>query len=380
MSPFLSRDTFLALDMAGCPNRCRHCWLGALPNRRKREDDLRCMVQSLRSWVRPGETSSFFHEVEALTWFREPDYATARGSYPGYRRLYELERELNGRPPTRFELLSIWRLAHDEEYARWAREVGTTACQISFFGLEETQDWFCRRRGAFRDSLLATTRLLEAGIRPRWQLFLTTRILPDLDGLLSLVDDLRLRERTTALGGEFQLFTHTPGPDGEAWAIEHLRPTVDDLARVPAWLVRESERYLGYPLGAAEGDLVEHMSQELAIFPSAHGYPERLGFYVTASDDVYSNIAELTPWWRLGNLRRDALGTIVANLEENRVPGLWAMYHVPVAELARRYGRRDSRVLYDPGDLRARWLRLWCQEHGAHAAHADHGDQEGGPL
>ena len=357
--------------MAGCPNRCRHCWLGALPNRRKSEDDLRRIVQAFRDWVRPGETSPFFHEVEALTWFREPDYATARGSYRDYRRLYELERELNGRPPTRFELLSIWRLAREEGYARWAREVGTQACQITFFGLDETQDWFCRRRGAFRDALLATDRLLQAGIRPRWQLFFTTRILPDLDALLSLVDRLRLRERTAALGGEFQLFMHTPGPEGHAWAIEHLRPTVEDLARVPPWLVHQSANYLGRSLGAAEMELVDKMLVDNTTRPSAYGYPERLGFYVTANEDVYSNIGELTPWWRLGNMSRDAPGTIVANLEEDRVPGLWAMVHVPVSELARKYGRRESRLLYDPGDLRARWLRLWCQEHEEYVPHRE---------
>lgn len=363
MPAFRSKDTWLALDMAGCPNRCRHCWLGALSNRRKSENDLRSMVQAFREWMRPGEASPYFHKVEALTWFREPDYATARDSYPDYRRLYELERELNGCAPTRFELLSIWRLAREETYASWAREVGTKACQITFFGLDETQDWFCRRRGAFRDALLATERLLAAGIPPRWQLFFTTRLLPDLDGLLSLVDRLRLRERTVALGGEFQLFMHAPGPEGEAWAIEHLRPKVEDLARVPESLVRQSEDYLGRTLGAAEEDLIAKMLADNTTCPSAYGYPERLGFYVTANDDVFSNIGELAPWWRLGNLRRDELGRIVANLEDNRVPGLWAMYHVPVAELAAKYGRRKSRLLYDPGDLRARWLSLWCQDH-----------------
>jgi len=376
MPPLRSRDTWLALDMAGCPNRCRHCWLGPLPNRRRGENDLRRIAEAFRNWTRPGESTPYLHEVEALTWFREPDYAAARGAYPNYRRLYELERELNGRPPSRFELLSIWRLARDEDYAPWAREVGTTACQITFFGLEESQDWFYRRRGAFRDALLATERLLEAGIRPRWQLFLTTRLLPDLDGLLSLADHLRLRERSAALGGEFQLFMHTPGPDGEAMKIEHLRPTVEDLAQAPKWLIEQSERYLGHPLGASEAELAGSMLSDETSVPSAYSYPERLGFYVTADEDVFSNVGELAPWWRLGNLRHDAPGTIIANLEEDRALGLWAMYHVPVSELARQYGRRESRLLYDPGDLRARWLHLWCKERWGDRRAPEPGRQE----
>ena len=27
----------LVVDLYGCPNRCRHCWLGHMPNRRMEE-------------------------------------------------------------------------------------------------------------------------------------------------------------------------------------------------------------------------------------------------------------------------------------------------------------------------------------------------------
>jgi len=355
MPPLRSRRTWIALDMAGCPNRCRHCWLGALPNQRLYDKDLRWAVELFRDWVRPGEHAPFFQCVEAMTWWREPDYA------PDYRYLWELERDLNGHAPMRFELLSIWRLARDESYASWAREVGTTGCQITVFGMEETHDWFVRRRGAFRDALLATERVLAAGIRPRWQLFLTTRILPELGKLLDLAQQMRLYERTEALGGEFQIFLHTPGPEGEAWHIEHLRPSVEDLARVPAELVVSSQRYLGRSLGEAEGDLVAQLAEEEPSLPSVYGYPGNLGFYITSQCDVYPSIG-LEPWWRLGNLRRDTLETIIGSFEEDRTLGLHVDYHVSAAELARRYGRRGSRLLYDAGDLKARWLRLWCEQ------------------
>ena len=29
-----SKNLLLAVDMYGCPNRCRHCWLGHMPNRK----------------------------------------------------------------------------------------------------------------------------------------------------------------------------------------------------------------------------------------------------------------------------------------------------------------------------------------------------------
>lgn len=253
MPSFKSRNTWVALDMAGCPNRCRHCGLGWHPNERMSEEDLRWVVNLFRNWARPGDEEPFFERVDAVTWFREPEF------HPDYRRLYELATELNGHPPTRFELLSIWRLARDEDYARWAKEVGTEGCQLTFFGTQKTNDWFFRRKGAFHDNLVATERLLEIGICPRWQVFLTRRILPELDALLKLVDRMRLHARTEAIGGKFDIFLNTPSPDGEAWNIEHIRPTVEDLARVPSELVERSERYLGHSIGEAEGALVLRM-------------------------------------------------------------------------------------------------------------------------
>jgi len=43
--------------------------------------------------------------------------------------------------------------------------------------MEESTDWGMRRVWAFRDNLLATERLIEAWIAPRWQLFLTKKCL-----------------------------------------------------------------------------------------------------------------------------------------------------------------------------------------------------------
>ena len=58
MPPLRSRRAWIALDMAGCPNRCRHRWLGALPNQRLYDKDLRWAVELFRDGVRPGEQAS----------------------------------------------------------------------------------------------------------------------------------------------------------------------------------------------------------------------------------------------------------------------------------------------------------------------------------
>ena len=87
--PALSPQIAVALDMAGCPNRCRHCWLGNPRNQRVPEETLREIVRQFRTWKQPGAKTPFFERLSVATWYREPDFA------PDYRRLWELEQELS---------------------------------------------------------------------------------------------------------------------------------------------------------------------------------------------------------------------------------------------------------------------------------------------
>ena len=353
-----SRYIAVLADMAGCPNRCRHCYIGGdLPNRLMSTATFINIVQQFRSWVRPGETEPFCEKMTAGTWYREPDYRD------DYRELWQIEQELSTvGAAKRHELLSIWRLARDESYARWAREIGTKVCQISFFGLEKTTDYFVRRKGAFCDCLLATERLLDAGIRPRWQLFLTQRILPDLEDLLAITRELRLEERCRQLGGEFALFIDTPGPCGAAFDIEDLRPTVDALQAIPPYLAEKTLLHFGVDtlsecLGCAEGDVVEQLWDESQPHGGYSAYAT--AFAVTPQLDVYSNLCEFMPWNTLGNLKSDSLDVIIDRFESNRTPGLYASYCIPLGELAQRYGRKGSSLLHDRWSLADRWIHQW---------------------
>ena len=93
MPALTSRSAAVAVDMAGCPNRCRHCWLGNPPNQRVPEDTLRWVVRQFRDWRRPGEQEPTFQRLSVATWYREPDFASH------YRRLWELEQELSDETP-----------------------------------------------------------------------------------------------------------------------------------------------------------------------------------------------------------------------------------------------------------------------------------------
>jgi len=334
------------------------------------EETFRWVVQQFKEWVYPGAQELFANPLNVMTWYREPDFA------PNYRELYEIEKELNGGKSVRFELLSIWRLARDESYAKWARDVGvsdkclgtnadegTRSCQISFFGMEKTTDYFTRRHGSFRDNLVATERLLEVGIKPRWQLFLTKPIIPELDDLLHLAESMNLEKRVRDIGGEFEIFIHTPGPDGEAWNIEHLRPDVDVISQIPTYLVNKTKAHFGTSsveeaFGYAENDLIEQLLNDSQPYA---WQPEHLAFMVTSDLDIFSNIAELTPWWRLGNLKTDGIGEIMRCFENDDTPGMYAHFHISISTLADAYGQIGSRKIYKIADLKSRLLRQWVQ-------------------
>jgi hypothetical protein len=55
--------------------------------------------------------------------------------------------------------------------------------------METVTDWGVNRVGAFKDNLLATKRLIEVGIAPRWQLFATKHGLGDFGEFVRLIHE-----------------------------------------------------------------------------------------------------------------------------------------------------------------------------------------------
>lgn len=332
----------IVLDMNGCPNRCRHCYLGFGTNHQLSDDDLRWVAAQFRSYLETSDT--MVKSLSVSSYFREPDFSN------NYHHLYELDEELSDGGLKRHELLSIWRLAHDKEYPAWAKSVGPQTCQITFFGMEETNDWFYRRKGAFKDALTATERLLEVGMKPRWQIFLTKKLIPEIDELLHLIEQLRLRERVQGLGIEFQLFMHTPGPDQEGRKIEYLRPTAEEVTSLPEEILESSKRHLGRDiLWRTERDLYATILKDRDTDPKDERVldePSIFWFFITNNWDVFSNAGTLEPWWRLGNLKVDSVETIMRRFEHDQALGLDVLFNYPRDRLAKEYGDPNGQKIY----------------------------------
>lgn len=337
----------IAVDLAGCPNRCRHCWLGSPRNGNLNGDDLAEAARMFRSHP----------EIKALgvaSWWREPDYRD------DYRALWELEKALSDPGMAqRFELLSTWRLARDPDYAPWAASVGPNACQITFFGMEESTDWFMRRKGGFRDQIAATEACIRAGIAPRWQLFPTKRCLDELDEFLRLVDALDLFRRCAEMGRPFELFLNSFSPEGNGWAVENLRLEAADLRRIPGALIDISREGLQL-MGAPEHELLEKMKERADPANLDAGFQ---CLFVDADWNVYPNLAEPAPWWRLGNLRTDGVDRALDAYKKEDTPGMRANRTIPIRTLAGLYGDAGSARLYAEGDLLTRFLHQWGAEH-----------------
>lgn len=120
-----TKELAICFDMGGCPNRCKHCWIGHIQCSKTEINEVKGIVNEFRNYKLYGESSPYFEKIVVNTWFREPDYL------PNYKELYELEKEL-GDEAKRFELMSIWRIARDTEYPKWIKSIGIEKCQITF--------------------------------------------------------------------------------------------------------------------------------------------------------------------------------------------------------------------------------------------------------
>ncbi len=359
MPEFRSGSVSLAFDLCGCPNRCRHCWLGQASaqtmDRRQAVD----LFTRFRSRVAENGAEVGVHHVKYFgSYFREPHLCAE------YRSLRQLELKLNGGIDyaADYQLLSVWRLAHDAEYAGWAKSINTRKCQIALFGLEGTNDWFCRRKGAHQDILTATNRLLEVGIQPRWMIFLNRRGLPELPGVLELVEQLHLRERVAEIGGEFDLFLNDPTPIGEAERLQDLRLIAEDIERIPAELVRSTERYFSTPFRPRTASEWTQGILDARDVPIGLDYPAELWFFVASDWSVYPNIGTLEPWWKLGNLATDSPDSLLRSFRDDVPDALKAGTDLTLHEAAERFSEPDDRHLYtSKTDLTQLWHEMHCR-------------------
>lgn len=345
----------IVMDLLGCPNRCKHCWLGHAPNPRLSTEDLRFAAEAFRPFCR---------ELSVYDWSREPDFA------PDYRDRWILCDKLStGGQGSRehFELASVWRLARDEAYASWLKSVGVDAVQLTLFGGEETTDWFTGRRGAYQDILVSVDRLLEAGIAPRVQAFVNKRNLEELPAVEDFIRRLHLEERCREIGRDFQCFVHQGSCDGENRQFYPEWITPGDLEKIPPYLLEKTLEHFDAHTpeevyGVTEAELYRELAEDRSVRSLGAGLTEAV-LYIGGDFTVYPNFGEPSqPAWRLGNLKSEGAEAILTALAEDRSPAQKARAGVPLAELVRAVGDPSSQRLFGRGDYIEFLLNAYCKE------------------
>lgn len=339
----------VCLDMYGCPNRCRHCWLGASPNGSMSADALKLAAEKLKPLA---------ESFEIDFWYREPDFCD------NYAEMWELTEELSDVKTPHFELMSFWRAVRDKDYVPWLFSKGVRACQLTLFGGEEKTDFYVGRRGAYNEILKAAELLLEHKIAPRFQVFVNKDNIGELGEIERLIDDMSLEKRCESFGTEFNLFVHQGSCDGENEKLYDIRAEEEDLEKIPKRLAEMTLKYFGKKdlkevFGEKESDLCQRLAKDRSTFDLRESSPV---FYVDGSFDVYPNISAPSAFYRLGNLKSSGAEELAESYLENKSAAQRASAEVPVCEMAEKCGRFDSGRLFSKEDYRIYLLNKYCKK------------------
>lgn len=326
--------------MYGCPNRCKHCWLGYMPNKKMKEDTDIFLIE----YFKP-----YFKEIAYYSWLREPDYCD------DYRKRWERDKQVSiGILPERFELASFWRLVRDNTYVTFLKEVGVQAVQLTFFGMENLTDTYVGRKGAFSELLKATELLLQNGIAPRWQTFINEKNKDEIVEVLRLSEKLHLQERCAEIGKEFQFFVHEGSADGENRKLYNIRICKENI---PSELI---PYYSNYNEIYTEAELYVKLENDSSCFVPYNDNTVTLN--VANTMDIYFNFTHMTTGWRIGNLYTDKKDVIIDRVINENIEALELARHTTTAELIARYGNKNSQRVFQEDDYKMYLLNALVEE------------------
>lgn len=319
--------TILA-DMYGCPNRCKHCWLGHMPNRKTPDGSDEMIV----NYFKPH-----FHSITFYSWVREPDYCN------NYAERWEKDNNISvNAKPRRFELASFWRLVRDKNYVRFLKSVGVNKVQLTFFGTEEITDWYIGRKGAYQELLQATEILIDNQIAPRWQVFINAKNTTDIIQLLAHSKELKLSERCKAFDRDFSFFIHSGSCDGENRKLYPLRINKEDI---PVELI---PYYINFSETKTEAELCAILANDDTCF--AYHNENEITLNIANNFDVYFNFTHMHPEWKIGNILSDESSELVSRIINEDISALTLARNTPVSALVKRFGNPQSHKIFDSVD------------------------------
>lgn len=336
----INKPLSLVVDMYGCPNRCRHCWIGHMPNRVMEEDADVWLV----NYFKP-----YFNNITYYSWLREPDYCN------DYEQRWHKDNQLSiGTLPERFELASFWRLVRDPQYIHFLKEVGVKKVQLTFFGMEKMTDKYVGRKGAFHELLEATEILIANQISPRWQAFINEENISEIVELQNLVKTLKLDERCRSFQGEFTFFVHEGSCEGENRKLYDIRI---EKQNIPVSLIPYCLNY--------ENVLSEQECCRLLMGDTSnvvHHNENLIVLYISNSYDVFFNFTHMSASWKIGNLKVDRQEEIIRRIAEEDTPALNLAKTITVGGLVEKYGNKQSQRVFSINDFKTYLLNCYLED------------------
>ena len=311
--------------MYGCPNRCKHCWLGHMSNAKMQDGADEFIV---------GYFAPYFDTVEFYSWLREPDFAD------DYESRWQKDIALSKNSiPERFELASFWRIVRDDKYIPFLKSVGVKKVQLTLFGLKDTQDRYVGRKGAYEEVMKATDLLVENGIIPRWQCFINEE---NSQEILKIFELWKVLKATKCK--EFEFFVHEGSCDGEN---RKLYPIRIEKQHIPEELV---PYYYGYDALTTEAECCERLKND-HLHPT---YPlgDDIVLYVSNTFDVYFNYTNMSAPWIIGNMKTEEPDELMRRILSGDTYALNKAKGITFAELVKKYGDFLSKKAFELDDYK----------------------------
>lgn len=325
----INKHLSICIDMFGCPNRCKHCWLGDLPNKPFLDGYDDFIVKLFKP---------YFKDITFYSWLREPDYCNY------YKDRWIKDNELSSIKPQRFELASFYRIVRDPEYVKWLKEVGTEKVQLTFFGLEKTTDEFVGRKGAYQELIKASELLKENGIEPRWQIFIYETNKEEVVKLLDIAKKMDIKE----------IIIHEGSCDGNNRKLYDIRINKDSIPE------EVKPYYLDYPNILSEKECIELLKDD-----KTHYLPhndKEIVLYITSDLNIYFNFTNPSPAWKIGNIKDDEIDDIVRKVVEEDISAIMLSKTITLKELVKRYGNIDSNRVFSVDDYKMYLLNNYLDE------------------
>ena len=329
----------LVVDMYGCPNRCKHCWIGHVDYQQMETDADVYIV----NYFQP-----YFDKIAFYSWLREPDFT---GDYEK-RWNRDLKISVNCKPK-RYELASFYQLNRDSEYVHFLKKIGVKKVQLTFFGMKHMTDFYIGRTGAFEELLNAVNILLEHGIVPRFQLFINQENKEDIVEFMAFTKSLELEKRCREIGQEFEMFVHEGSCDGENAKLYDIRINREDI---PEEVI---PYYMNYVELMTEQECCKLLKDSEEIF--TYHNEEDITLNITSTMDVYFNFTNMSKEWKIGNLLEDCREELIEKIVGEDTEALRKSRQVRIGTLVRKYGDFQSHRVFLLNDFKAYLLNCFIE-------------------